>query len=61
MNLYSLPSRSWDPTLLSSITSNDASETARLSKMLGNVELKNKSAGRIGGWFKERYGFGESE
>lgn len=61
MNLYSLPHRSWSPSLLSSITNNDPIETARLEKMLGQVEREKKSAGRVGGWFRGRYGFGEGE
>lgn len=58
MNLFSLPTRKWDKTLLLSVTEGNQAEADRLEKMLGQVHLDPREpCGTIGDWYAQRYGF----
>lgn len=65
MNLWDLSEsggRKWNEALLKSVVGGDEGEAKRLRKMLGPVEQDPRvSAGTIGGWFRERYGFRKGE
>jgi len=60
-NLYSIPDRRWNPDLLAAICDGgDASND--VERMMGQVERDpRKSAGSIGKWYQERYGFTSGE
>jgi hypothetical protein len=59
--LYSIPDREWNPTLLGSIVGADT-VNEDVQRMMGAVERDpRKSAGKIGMWFQDRYGFASGE
>ena len=59
--MYSIPDREWNPTLLGSIAGADTANDD-VQRMMGAVERDpRKSAGKIGKWCQDRYGFASGE
>jgi hypothetical protein len=57
-NLYSIPDRKWDATLLESVVSGNKEDVQKVTRMVGRVERDPQAcAGKIGKWFQEKYGF----